>query len=331
MKKIYLKQVKVITLLATMFCLGSSVLKAQIITTVAGGFVAEGATATSAAMSVSSVAIDTGGNKYIADSYNHRIRKISKTGIITTIAGNGIQGYTGDSSAATAATLNTPSFVTLDAKGNIYIVDKGNNVVRKIAATTGIITTVAGNGIIKLNAPAGVAVDAAGNLYIADQGNNRIRKVSTTQTYSTVAGNGVASYGGDGGKATSTSINAPSAVAVDAASNIYIADYGNNRIRKVDINGTISTIVGNGTAGYSGDGGLATTAKIFSPKSISLDALGNIYIVDFGNNRIRKVETNGIINTIVGNGLSGFSGDGSVPTSASLNQPYTIAVDAAFN
>ena len=219
----------------------------------------------------------------------------STTGIITTIAGNGIAGYSGDGGLATNAELNNPYGVAVDSNGNIYIADTNNNRIRKVNSTTGIITTIAGNGTAgysgdgglatnaELYYPYGVAVDSNGNIYIADTYNNRIRKVnSTTGIITTIAGNGTAGYSGDGGPATNAQLNYPYGVAVDSSGNIYIADTDNNRIRKVNsTTGIITTIAGNGNPGYSGDGGPATNAELYDPSGVAVDSNGNIYIADY--------------------------------------------------
>jgi sugar lactone lactonase YvrE len=174
-------------------------------------------------------------------------------------------------------------------------------------------------------------VDAAGNLYIADTYNQRIRKVGADGTISTVAGNGIPAWSGDGGPAASASLYYPSGIAVDRNGNVYIADSGNNRIRKVAAKGTISTVAGNGTPGYSGDGEPATNAKMMNPVGVVVDAAGNFYIADSGNNRIRKVTANGTISTIAGNGIPGYSGDGRPATNASFYYPSSVALDASGN
>jgi PKD repeat protein len=257
---------------------------------------------------------------------------------ITTIAGVGTIGFSGDGGQATSAQLNRPRGVAIDAQGNVYVANEGAHRVRKVSS--GVITTVAGTGVLgysgdggqatsaQLNGPVGVAVDGQGNIYIADRDNNRIRKVSAG-IISTVAGNGTAGYSGDGGQATSAQINSPYGIAVDAQGNLYIADYGNNRVRKVS-GGIISTIAGTGVAGYSGDGGQATSAQLKGPLGVTVDAQGNLYIADYLNYRVRKV-SGGVISTIAGIGTAGFSGDGGQATSAQLNAPADVAVDAAGN
>lgn len=320
---------------------------AQIITTIAGGL-GDGVSALNTPLYFPfSTAIDGSGNIYITDNLNHRIRKVTATtGIITTVAGTGIQGYSGDGSLATSANLNNPIEVAVDSSGNIYFADFSNQRIRKVTASTGIITTVAGNGILgyggdgsaatsaNLNNPYGVALDVSGNIYIVDRNNHRIRKVTaSTGIISTVAGNGIAAFGGDGSAATLANINFPRGLAVDGTGNIYITDQGNHRIRKVTAStGIISTVAGNGTYGYGGDGSAATSANLKNPVGLTIDGSGNIYIADALNHRIRKVTAlTGIISTVAGNGTGAYGGDGSVATSANLNNPNGIAFDNSGN
>jgi len=278
------------------------------------------------------VAADGAGNVYIADYGNNRIRKVSG-GVITTAAGNGTQGFSGDNGAASGAELNSPIGVAVDSAGNLYIADTYNQRVRKVA--NGVITTVAGNGTAgysgdngpatsaQLSYPWAVTVDSAGNLYIADYGNNRIRKVSGG-VITTVVGSGAQGSGGDGGAATNAQLYAPSGVALDGAGNLYIADYGNNRIREVS-KGLIATVAGNGTAGYSGDNGPATSAELRAPRGVAVDAAGNLFISDCYNNRIREVSS-GVIFTVAGTGNPGYSGDNGAATSAQLYDPTGVAL-----
>jgi len=347
---------------------------ASIITTVAGdgmqGFSGDGGPATLAEVEigVSGLVTDGEGNLFIADSNNSIIRKVSPSGIITAFAGIGDHiGYSGDGGPATSATLSGPQGMALDASGNLFIAEATNGVIRKVSPS-GIITTVAGIGnhlgfsgdsgpatSAMLNKPYGVAVDASGNVFIADSTNNRIRKVSPSGIISTVAGNGKQSYSGDGGPATSAELNFPTAVAVDISGNLLIADYSNSRIRKVAPNGIITTAAGSGdpgiffgNAGFSGDGGPATSATISIPGSVAVDSSGNFFIADTYNNRIRKVSASGIISTVAGSGViidvlsadNGYNdccqanlgtGDGGPATSATLDHPFGVAVDASGN
>ena len=312
---------------------------AGIITTAAGGpygYVGDNGTATSALLfNPTSTAAGPGGAVYIADSFHNLVRKVVN-GVITTVAGTGLPGYTGDNGAATSATLNTPWGLAVDAAGNLYISDSGNSVIRKVSG--GVITTIAGTGTASfsgdngaatsatLNDPGGIALDAAGNLYIADFGNNRVRMVSVGGTITTVAGNGAATFAGDSGSATSASLSGPLDVRVDAAGNLYIADRGNNRIRMVT-GGIISTIAGNGTASFGGDNGPATSAQLNGPSGVALDSAGNLIIADTTNNVIRQV-TSGIITTIAGNGIASYSGDNGPAAGAGINAPIGVATDS---
>jgi len=329
-----------------------------IITTVAGGGTSvnglgDGGPATSAFVIATAVAVDAHGNLFIAD-FENRIRKVS-SGVITTVAGSGMfgmPGFSGDGGPATSASLYSPTSVAVDASGNLFIADNKNERIRKVTAS-GIITTVAGSGptcatppcgglsgdggpatSAQLNNPFSVAVDASGNLFIADVGNNLIRKVSASGIITTVAGSGSYGFSGDGGPATSASLNTPYGVAVDASGNLLISDTGNNRIRKVLASGIITTVAGNGTAGVTGDGGPAISAELKGPGGIAADAFGNLFIADnpYGvTNRIREVSASGVITTVAGNGTAGFSGDGGPAISAELDQPYNLAVDASGN
>jgi hypothetical protein len=286
------------------------------------------------------VAIDTAGGAVVFTDHNNRIREVNPSGIITTLAGNGISGFSGDGGPATAAELGDPSAVAADAQGNIFIADTNNNRIREVT-TNGIIITVAGNGTAgflgdggrataaELNSPGGVVVDAAGNLYIADSLNNVIRKVTPAGIITTVAGNGTAGFSGDGGPATKAQLHGTSSVAVDGQGDLFIADFSNNVIREVNTAGIISTIAGNGTVGFSGDGGPATDAQLDEPEGVAVDAFGNVFIGDALNNRVRQVTPSGTISTLAGNGSQGFSGDGGAPASASLFFPQGLAVDSS--
>ena len=239
--------------------------------------------------------------------------------IITTVAGNGTAGYSGDGGQASAAEFNEPSDVIFDASGNLYVADWNGNRVRKVT-TSGIITTIAGTGVGSYNGDGGQAtaaeiyrpekiiLDGSGNIYILDTYNNRVRKINTSGIITTIAGNGSGFTSGDGGYATAAGIYQPTGLAFDASGNIFIAEYLGNRIRKVSTAGIVSTIAGNGTASYSGDGGLATAAELNLPISLIFDVSGNLYVTDFQNNRIRKINTAGIITTVAGNGTASLVG-----------------------
>jgi len=303
------------------------------------GFLGDTLPAISAELaSPTGVWVDSNHNIYIVDKDNCRIRMVSASGIINTVAGlSTSQTYAGDNGKATLASLNLPNGIAFDSAGNMYIADTGNNVVRKVN-TSGIITTVAGDNIsaysgdggpatsANLSEPTGVALDAAGNLYIADANNNCIRVVTTDQNIHTVAGQcSYALFQGDGGPATQAKLNKPYSVAVDAYGNIYIADTENERIRKVTPDGIINTIAGNGTQGFKD--GPALQAEFSSPAGIAVDASGSVYIADKSNFRIRKLLPSGNVVTIAGSGSPGYSGVGVAATSAALYFPLGVGLD----
>jgi uncharacterized protein (TIGR03437 family) len=298
-----------------------------------------GAATTAQLLNPAGTAMDAAGNLYIADTWNHRIRKIDTTGKISTFAGTGTPGYSGDGGAATSAELLLPGGVAVDPFGDILIADTGNNRIRKVEPT-GTISTAAGLGlngfagdggsatIAQLSSPGCVRADTKGNLYIADTGNDRIRKVNVSGTISTVAGGNGTTYG-DGGPATAALLLGPSCLAIDTAGDLYIADTYNSAIRMVNTSGTISTAAGNGKAGFAGDGGAATAATLFFPLDVQLDASGNLYIADTFNSRIRKVALNGAISTIAGTGTFGATGDSGLATAAQIGAPSGLTVDTA--
>jgi len=307
----------------------------QVITTIAG--VAgtytcggDGGQATDANLwGPSGIVIDTIGNIFVAEQFNYRIRKINTAGIITTIAGNGTAGYSGDGGFATAAEFKMPTGLAFDRYGNLFVSDQANHCVRKIN-TNGIISTIAGTSVQGYSGDGGQATlaqftntsglffDKLGNLYIGDLGNGCVRKVDTNGIITTFAGTGTQGNSGDGGQASLAKLNAPAFFLIDSFNNFYISDEVNNNIRKINSSGIISTING--------------ISSIYEPEMIALDRAGNLYVTDYGNNRIiaiNALET--FSNTIAGTGIAGYSGDGGVATAAQLNEPLGIAFDAMGN
>ncbi len=315
------------------------------IATVAGtgvaGFGGDGGPATAAQLSSpSDVAAQADGGYLVADTANHRIRRVSPAGVITTVAGAGLApGFSGDALAAASADvrLNAPRGVAVQADGGFLVADTGNNRIRRVSPA-GIITTVAGTGAAglggdggpatsaTLNAPGSVSALPNGAFLIADTGNHRIRRVDANGTIATVAGSGeVAGFGGDGGPATAARLNAPQRVVALAGGGFLIADTANNRIRRVDTAGTITTIAGAGTAGFAGDGGAATVALLNRPEGIAVRPDGSIAIADTGNQRVRAIGADGLIQTIAGTGAAGFGGDGGPATAAQLATARAVA------
>jgi sugar lactone lactonase YvrE len=295
-----------------------------------------------------SVIFDSIGNLFIADASNNRIRKIDVSGIVTTIAGTGTAGYNGDNITAISAQLYFPTSVAFDKAGNLFVADWGNQRVRKIDHS-GIITTVAGNGTTgysgdngpaisaQLYEPLGLAFDTLNNLFISEEVNSTIRKVNTSGIITTIAGTGVSGFSGDTGPATLAQLNEPGHIFIDIYQNLFIGDEGNNRIRKINTTGIISTIAGTGTGGYSGDNSSATSAELNIPFAIVCDSFGNIFFTDEWNNVVRKIDNSGIITTIVGNGFGagtgtgGSSGDNGPALLAELTTPEGITLDKFGN
>ncbi|HEX7448619.1 MAG TPA: DUF4214 domain-containing protein [Pirellulales bacterium] len=316
------------------------------IETVAGGVLPNDLPAVDASISPRAVAVNSSGDLFIADDTLNVVFEVNHaTGIVTTVAGNGTAGFSGDGGPATVAELSGPQAIAVDSSGHLFIADQYNNRIREVDLATGVITTVAGDGQgygsfggdggsaidADISGPAGVAVDSSGDLFIADWGNDRIREVNrATGIITTVAGNGTAGFGGDGGQATAAELQMPAGIALDSLGDLFILDFGNNRIREVNhATGVITTVAGNGGLNFSGDGGLATDAQLNLPKGIAVDSSGDVFIASFFGARIREVDhTTGIITTVAGNGTSGFRGDGSPATMAELFFPTSVAVDS---
>ncbi len=333
----------------------ASIAQTSIISTFAGngtfGYNGDTIIATSAELNTPrGLAVDASGNVYIADEKNNRIRKVSTTGIITTVAGNGGFGYSGDFGLATSAKLYRPNGVAVDRFGNVYIADSYNHVIRKVDGFGKIVTIVGtgyGAGTVNshsfsgdggladtatLNMPTGISVDDSGNLYITDEFNFRIRKVDTSGIITTIAGNGTQNFNGDNILATSAGLFPYGNTAIDTNGNLYFVDGNNNRVRKVNKAGIITTVAGNDSVGFSGDGGLATDAQFKIPNGVATDSLNNIYISDFGNERVRKISSaTGIVTTIAGNGTPGFSGDGGLAIDAQFRYLDALTIDAFGN
>lgn len=278
------------------------------------------------------VATDVQGNIYVVDEFNNRIRKITPTGVVSTFAGNGTQGFVDGNGSS--AEFNSPLGIAADVQGNIYVADPGNNCIRKITPA-GVVSTYAGNGTqgfadgdgssAEFSLPYGIAVDAQENVYVTDHGNIRIRKITPDRTVSTLAGNGT--LGSIDGNGSSAEFNSPLGIATDTQGNIYVADIFNNNIRKITPSGVVSTLAGNGMPGYADGNG--SSAKFNQPMGVAVDGQGNIYVTEQVNSRIRKITTEGIVSTLAGDGSQG-SADG-IGSLAKFNGPEGVAVDAHGN
>ncbi|MHA0044045.1 NHL repeat-containing protein [Deinococcus sp. PEB2-63] len=288
------------------------------------------------------IVFDRSANLYVVEQAGSRVRKVTPDGVISTVAGTGINNSTGDGGLATAATLNYPSAVAVDSGNNLYIAERLGNRVRKVTPS-GVISTVAGTGVSSstgdsgpataatLNTPFGLAVDSGNNLYIAEANGNRVRKVTPSGVISTVAGTGVSGSTGDSGPATAATLNTPFGLAVDSGNNLYIAESNGNRVRKVTPSGVISTVAGTGVSGSTGDSGPATTATLNYPSGVATDSSNNLYIVEEVGNRVRKVTPNGVISTVAGTGTIGSTGDGGLATAATLGGSVGLALDDRDN
>lgn len=295
-------------------------------------FSGDGDLATSASLNhPTGLALDSGGALYIADSDNHRIRRVSG-GMIWTVAGNGSSGSFGDGGLATDAAFADISAVAVDLAGNIYIADSGNHRVRKVGAD-GIVTAFAGTGVqgasgdggmaveALLNRPIGLALDYVGNLYICDSANHNIRIVNLASgIISTYAGNGIADFSGDNGPATDASFQFPLGIATDSFGNLFIADAGNNRIRKIDSTGTITSIAGDGSG-----------PNLNIPAGVTVDSAGNVFFSDAGHNQVRMIDPSGAMTIVAGGINDGFAGDGGSPLDALLSFPWGIVIDSGAN
>ena len=319
---------------------------AQIIINFAGvngfNYLGDGGPATAAIFhNPNAVCADAAGNVYITDLENNVVRKVNAAGIINTIVGNSVPGYSGDGGPATNAQLSGPVSVKTDHAGNVYISELNNGCIRKVN-TSGIITTIAGNGTTgysgdggpatdaTLNHPCGFFIDGSGNIYIADALNNCIRMINASGIISTIAGSATSGYSGDGGPATAALLYGPIDITGDREGNLYVADNENNAVRKINTSGIITTVAGTGVLGYSGDGGSATAAMITYPMGVCIDAVNNLYIADNGNARIRKVNTSGMITTFAGGGTSGYI-EGGLAVESQLGGPGGMAFDTSGN
>jgi sugar lactone lactonase YvrE len=302
----------------------------------------EGIAATSTFVSPNGLTIDSAGNVYVSDGNHKTVRKIRTDGTVVTVAGNGVQGFSGDGGPATSASIAFATGLAVDLGGNLYIADKDTHRIRKVT-TDGIIQTIAGTGQCCYSGDGGLAVnavlgqpnglfpDTAGNLYFADMAVNVVRKISTDGKIATIIGTGAYGFSGDGGQALNATFKSIFDILMATAGNSYVTDKFNNRVRKIDSSGTITTIAGNGTGNSFGDGGPATSAGLNRPGGVVFDANSNMYIADTLNQKIRKVTKEGVISTIAGTGASGFSGDNGPAVNAMLNEPRSVAADSSGN
>ena len=325
------------------FADGNWNLAQYVIDTVAGTTeVPEGVQAIAATFSrLTNLAVDALGNVYVTERYGHRIRRIGPSGIVTTFAGTGDWGVGGDGGPASQAALNSPAGMAVDASGNMYVAEREGRRVRRIEASS-VIATFAGTGECcysgdggpateaRFDNPSGIAVDSRGNVYLIDRGNARIRRIDSESIVTTFAGTGDWGVDGDGGPATEAQL-APTGIAVDRSGNVYVAQGPYNRVRKIDASGVISTFAGTGEEGYSGDGGPAAQARLHRPRRVAVDLVGNVYVVDARNRRIRRVDSSGTITTVAGTGDCCYSGDGGPAVEARLEEPTAVAVDPTGN
>ncbi len=348
MKKKYLNLCLALALTGVSYVADAQCTTAANIYTLAGnhipGYGGDGGVATDAMLTYPyAVASDASGNIYIADYFSHVVRKVTPSGIISTIAGTGGAGYNGDNISAVSAQLNHPAGVTIGPDNHLYISDMYNERIRKVNLSNGIITTVAGAGLhggwqgagfgndgpataANLTYPMCVAFDCTGNMYIADNGSQTVRKVDAGGIITRFAGTHEGTYNGDGILAVNAALNNPRGLAADCEGNVFISDAWNNRVRMVDAAGIITTYAGNGFSGYFGDGLPGGSASLFGPWGITLDGCGNLYICDYDNYRVRKVDTNRYITTFAGIGTRGYTGDGGPATASEIYLPSSLAI-----
>lgn len=345
MKNFSYRALRILLLLLTALQLG-----AQNINTVAGGggigYNGDNIPAIGAKIDPYSFTLDKNGNIYIADNENYRIRKVNTSGVITTIAGTGISGHTGDGGPATSAKIGPAVAIMVDSVDNIFFTEWTYNTVRKIN-TAGIITTIAGNGTVGFSGDGGPAtaaqfagpntllIDKKGNIYVCDLINNHIRKITPSGIITSIAGTGVGiagGYSGDGGPATAANLKYPGFAAWGPNGDIYFCQWPHAVVRKIDTLGFITTVVGSGIPGYSGDGGAATNAQLNKPTGVAIDSSGNIYIAECNSHVIRKVDAHsGLISTIAGTGTAGYAGDGGPASDAQFHTPDCLFFDNAGN
>ncbi len=331
----------------------------------AGAFADGGAATMAVLVSPRNLALDTAGNVYFSDFGGQKVYEILAKGTMLTIAGTGIAGLSSDGGSATQARLNFPAAIAIDRQGNVYIGDSENRRIRRVSGgvitTVGDTGRAGADSSLNVRGPTGMAFDSQGDLWIADSGSGQllhlnmfgaitalptsardiafdssgnlyladgpfVRKMTPTGVSFTVAGSGVTSFAGDGGSATIARLNYPSAVTHDSAGNLFFADQGNHRIRKISVDGMVTTVAGNGQPGFSGDGSAAILAQLNSPTAVAVDAKGSLYITDTANHRVRKVTAGGFIYTIAGKGTRGYSGDGSSATAAQIDSPDYVVV-----